>query len=83
MPSRSGWVFETSEPWGWATYHYGNWMPTTELGWVWSPGSTWYPSTTAWRTSDDYVGWAPIPPPYYVPEPPPCLNSPPRGQPGA
>ena len=31
MPSRSGWVFETSEPWGWATYHYGNWMPTTEL----------------------------------------------------
>ncbi len=69
MPSRSGWVFETSEPWGWATYHYGNWMPTTEYGWVWSPGSTWYPSTTAWRTSDDYVGWAPIPPPDYVPEP--------------
>ena len=69
MPSRSGWVFETSEPWGWATYHYGNWMPTTEYGWVWSPGSTWYPSTAAWRTSDDYVGWAPIPPPDYVPEP--------------
>ena len=69
MPSRSGWVFETAEPWGWATYHYGNWMPTTEYGWVWSPGSTWYPSTAAWRTSDDYVGWAPIPPPDYVPEP--------------
>ena len=69
MPSRSGWVFETSEAWGWATYHYGNWMPTTEYGWVWSPGSTWYPSTAAWRTSDDYVGWAPIPPPDYVPEP--------------
>jgi len=68
-PSRSGWVFETSEPWGWATYHYGNWMPTTAYGWVWSPGSTWYPATTAWRTSDDYVGWAPIPPPDYVPEP--------------
>ena len=69
MPSRSGWAFETSEPWGWATYHYGNWMPTTEYGWVWSPGSTWYPSTAAWRTSDDYVGWAPVPPPDYVPEP--------------
>jgi hypothetical protein len=68
-PGRSGWVFETSEPWGWATYHYGNWMPTTAYGWVWSPGSTWYPATTAWRTSDDYVGWAPIPPPNYVPEP--------------
>ena len=69
VPSHSGWVFETSEPWGWATYHYGNWMPTTEYGWVWSPGSTWYPSTAAWRTSDDYIGWAPTPPPDYAPEP--------------
>ena len=68
-PSHGGWVFETSEPWGWATYHYGNWMPTTKYGWVWSPGSTWYPSTAAWRTSDDYVGWAPTPPPDYEPEP--------------
>jgi len=68
-PSHEGWAFETSEPWGWATYHYGNWMPTTEYGWVWSPGSTWYPSTAAWRTSDDYVGWAPPPPPPYFPPP--------------
>ena len=69
VPTDDGWVFETGEPWGWATYHFGNWMPTTEYGWVWDPGSTWYPSTAAWRTSDDYVGWAPIPPPDYVPEP--------------
>ena len=47
VPSHAGWTFETSEPWGWATYHYGNWMPTTDYGWVWSPGSTWYPSTAA------------------------------------
>jgi Family of unknown function (DUF6600) len=69
VPTSGGWTFETQEPWGWATYHYGNWMPTTEYGWVWNPGSTWYPSTAAWRTSDQYVGWAPIPPPDYVPEP--------------
>lgn len=69
VPTDDGWVFETGEPWGWATYHFGNWMPTAEYGWVWDPGSTWYPSTAAWRTSDDYVGWAPIPPPEYVPEP--------------
>ena len=69
VPTDDGWVFETGEPWGWATYHWGNWMPTTEYGWVWSPGSTWYPSTAAWRTNDDYVGWAPIPPADYVPEP--------------
>jgi hypothetical protein len=69
VPSSEGWVFETSEPWGWATYHFGNWMPTQELGWVWVPGSTWYPATAAWRVGDDFVGWAPIPPPDFVPPP--------------
>jgi hypothetical protein len=73
-PSKEGYVFETQEPWGWATYHYGNWMPTENYGWVWAPGRTWYPSTVAWRTSPEnapvdtsYVGWAPIPPPNYAP----------------
>jgi hypothetical protein len=66
VPTADGWVFETNEPWGWATYHYGNWMPTPEHGWVWAPGRTWYPSTAAWRTSDEFIGWAPIPPPNYV-----------------
>jgi hypothetical protein len=69
VPSDDGWIFETDEPWGWATYHFGNWMPTEEYGWVWVPGSTWYPATAAWRTNDDYIGWAPVPPPDYVPVP--------------
>jgi hypothetical protein len=69
VPTSEGWVFETSEPWGWATYHFGNWMPTAEFGWVWVPGSTWYPSTTAWRVGDDLIGWAPIPPPGFMPPP--------------
>jgi hypothetical protein len=69
VPTEEGWVFETEEPWGWATYHYGNWFPTIEYGWVWAPGSTWYPSTAVWRTSDDYIGWAPLPPPEYEPVP--------------
>lgn len=69
VPTEGGWVFESTEPWAWATYHYGNWMPTENYGWVWTPGSTWYPNTAAWRTSDDYIGWAPIPPPNYVPPP--------------
>jgi hypothetical protein len=74
VPTNDGQVFETQEPWGWATYHYGNWMPTPGYGWVWVPGRTWYPSTVEWRTSpetapvdDSYVGWAPTPPPNYVP----------------
>jgi len=69
VPTEEGWIFETNEAWGWATYHYGNWFPTAEYGWVWYPGSTWYPSTVAWRGNDDYIGWAPIPPPTYVPPP--------------
>jgi len=75
-PADEGYVFETSEPWGWATYHYGNWMPTEEYGWVWVPGRTWYPNTVTWRTSaesegpeESYIGWAPIPPPNYTPQP--------------
>lgn len=75
-PADEGYVFETQEPWGWATYHYGNWMPTEEYGWVWVPGRTWYPNTVTWRTSpesaspdDSYIGWAPIPPPNYTPQP--------------
>jgi hypothetical protein len=74
VPTKQGYVFESQEPWGWATYHYGNWMPTAGNGWVWVPGRTWYPSTVQWRTSRknvpanaSYVGWAPIPPPNYVP----------------
>jgi len=76
VPTDDGYVFESQEPWGWATYHYGNWMPTEGYGWVWVPGRTWYPSTVEWRTSPEdapvdtsYVGWAPIPPPNYVPPP--------------
>lgn len=79
VPTKHGYVFETEEPWGWATYHYGNWMPTEVYGWVWVPGRTWYPSTVTWRNTPEtaigravdtaYIGWAPIPPPNYVPPP--------------
>ena len=63
VPTPEGYVFETDEPWGWATYHYGNWLPTKDHGWVWVPGRTWYPHTVNWRTNDENVGWAPVPPP--------------------
>ncbi|MCL6622160.1 MAG: hypothetical protein K6T55_08675 [Syntrophobacterales bacterium] len=79
VPTKHGYIFETEEPWGWATYHYGNWMPTEGYGWVWVPGRTWYPSTVTWRNTPEtavgsavdaaYIGWAPIPPPNYVPPP--------------
>ena len=28
----------------------------------WVPGDQWAPAWVAWRYSDDYVGWAPLPP---------------------
>jgi hypothetical protein len=31
-------------------------------GWVWVPGTEWAPAWVAWRYTDDYVGWAPLPP---------------------
>jgi hypothetical protein len=66
-PSEQGYIFETQEPWGWATYHYGNWMPTQQHGWVWKPGRTWYPHTCAWKSNEEHVGWAPVPPEGYEP----------------
>ena len=59
-PTEQGFVFETEEPWGWATYHYGNWALNKEGRWVWVPGRTWYPNTVSFKTSDEYVGWAPV-----------------------
>ena len=53
---------KANEPFGWATYHYGRWARIKRLGWVWVPGSEWAPAWVAWRRSDQYVGWAPLPP---------------------
>jgi len=57
-----GWTWISNENFGWATYHYGRWVRLSERGWVWVPGSTWAPAWVSWRQSDDYVGWAPLPP---------------------
>ncbi|HEX8077550.1 MAG TPA: DUF6600 domain-containing protein, partial [Chthoniobacterales bacterium] len=60
--SDAGWTWVSDEPFGWATYHYGRWMRVRRLGWVWVPGDEWAPAWVSWRTSKDYVGWAPLPP---------------------
>lgn len=56
------WVSDDSEPWGWATYHYGRWINVDGYGWCWVPGYTWAPAWVTWRYGDDYCGWAPLPP---------------------
>ena len=58
----AGWTWISEEPFGWATYHYGRWTRLRNVGWIWVPGSEWAPAWVSWRTSNDYVGWAPLPP---------------------
>jgi hypothetical protein len=58
-----GWYWDTEEPFGWATYHYGRWTNIDGTGWVWTPGIDWSPAWVSWRISDNgFVGWAPLPP---------------------
>jgi len=61
-----GWTWVSYEDFGWATYHYGRWAHLADLGWVWVPGRDedleWGPAWVSWRTGDQYIGWAPLPP---------------------
>jgi hypothetical protein len=57
-----GWTWISDEQFGWATYHYGRWEQLDGTGWVWMPGQEWAPAWVSWRSGDDYVGWAPLPP---------------------
>ncbi|HYF33928.1 MAG TPA: DUF6600 domain-containing protein, partial [Prosthecobacter sp.] len=61
--SDHGWAWNTPEPFGWATYHYGRWVRIARHGWVWIPGREWAPAWVSWRFGDSCVGWAPLPPP--------------------
>jgi hypothetical protein len=57
-----GWYWMSDYSWGWATFHYGRWFRDTRFGWCWAPDTVWGPSWVTWRYSDDYCGWAPLPP---------------------
>jgi len=57
-----GWYWNSYEPFGWATYHYGRWYFDDYYGWVWFPDNEWAPSWVEWRYSNNYIGWAPLSP---------------------
>ena len=59
-----GWMWTSDEPFGWAAYHYGRWGFSNQVGWFWVPGSRWGPAWVSWRSSDNYLAWAPLPPSY-------------------
>ena len=58
----AGWTWLGDEPFSSIVDHYGRWIMAGSLGWCWVPGYEWAPAWVSWRDSDDYVGWAPLPP---------------------
>lgn len=64
-----------SEPFGYVTHHYGNWIYTGGR-WYWAPpvttvtvglpllniGFFWYPGRVSWIHSGGYIGWVPLAP---------------------
>jgi hypothetical protein len=61
--SQYGWMWVDYDPWGWATSHYGYWTWDFAMGWIWIPDYTWSPCQCDWFLYDDYISWAPVPPP--------------------
>lgn len=59
-----GWLWMSNEVYGDIVYHYGRWVYDPNFGWLWVPGYIWGPSWVAWRETDGYVGWLPMPPGY-------------------
>jgi hypothetical protein len=58
-----GWTWQSLEPFGWATYHYGRWMRHPRIGWLWISGHEWAPAWVSWRVKgSELIGWAPLPP---------------------
>ena len=59
--SDCGWYWNSDYAWG-ATFHYGRWFQNPAIGWCWYPDTVWAPSWVTWRQSNNYCGWAPLPP---------------------
>jgi hypothetical protein len=57
-----GWYWESYEPFGYVTYHYGRWHYDNYYGWIWVPDYEWAPAWVEWRYDDVYIGWAPLSP---------------------
>lgn len=62
-----GWIWVSSEPWGWMPYHFGTWLLSPVLGWVWVPGgaaglSQWQPARVNWVRVGNQTGWVAMSP---------------------
>ncbi len=57
-----GWTWISDQEWGDIPFHYGRWGWDNDIGWFWVPGTVWGPAWVTWRSNDQYMGWAPLPP---------------------
>jgi hypothetical protein len=60
--TKDGWYFNDQTAWGQIVHHYGRWSHDEQIGWFWVPGEDWSPGWVAWRQSDRWIGWVPLPP---------------------
>lgn len=60
------WTWYSDYEWGWAPFHYGRWDYDDYEGWFWIPDYEWAPAWVAWRSGDDYYGWAPLRPGFSI-----------------
>jgi hypothetical protein len=57
-----GWYFNDDTAWGSIVHHYGRWSHNEQIGWFWVPDEDWSPGWVVWRKSEQWIGWAPMPP---------------------
>src|SRR3970040_742774 len=61
--SRYGYVFvPASIDDDWRPYTHGDSIHNADYGWPWGSATAWAPACVSWSPSDDYIGWAPLPP---------------------
>jgi hypothetical protein len=60
--TRDGWYWDSYEPFGHVTFHYGRWFYDDYYGWLWVPDYEWAPAWVEWRYDNVHIGWAPLPP---------------------
>ncbi|KXK48738.1 MAG: Membrane protein involved in colicin uptake-like protein [Chlorobi bacterium OLB5] len=64
--SSSGWYFRAASPHEEITHHYGRWVYSPTMGWLWVPGRVWAPAWVDWREHEEYIAWTPVPPGIYI-----------------
>ncbi|MCI0450600.1 MAG: hypothetical protein L0Y79_12610 [Chlorobi bacterium] len=61
-----GWYYMAPTPYEEIVHHYGRWVYSPTLGWIWVPGRVWAPAWVEWRVHAGFIAWTPIPPSVYI-----------------